>query len=376
MLPVLGLVAAAAASASTDPGGFAWKTATPAETGLRAAPLEALAERIRSDPEINIHSVLVVRHGKLVFEEYFRGTDEAWGEDLGQIQFNRNTLHDLRSVTKSVTSAVVGIAIAEGRIPGVDTSAFELFPAYADHLAPNKARLTLHHILTMSAGLDWFEPPDYANPGNDEIRMISSPDPVAFTLGRSFRTPPGEAFEYNGGLPTLLGYLLEEAYGQRGDELFSQKLFLPLGISDYEFHANANGLLAYASGLRLTPRAMAKLGLLYLQKGIWMGRQLLPEAWVASSLTPHLPSSWTPGYGYQWWIMKFTGEVGDVWVPAAIGNGHQRIFILEPQGMVVVVTAGHYNEARIKFDGIDMLIEHVFPAAGLNDMRFVPRDRH
>lgn len=164
--------------------------ALPSDVGLDESKLKEVAARIRSNPNINIHSVLVVKDDKLVFEEYFSGKDEDWGNDLGIVNFDSDTLHDMRSVTKSVTSALIGIAISEGKIAGVDASVFDLFPDYSDQMAPDKKPLTLHHILTMSAGLDWFEPPDYTNPGNDEIRMIGSPDPVAFTLGRSLRNEP------------------------------------------------------------------------------------------------------------------------------------------------------------------------------------------
>ena len=181
--------------------------ALPSDVGLDASKLNEVAARIRSNPNINVHSVLVVKDNKLVFEDYFSGKDQSWGEDLGVVDFDSDSLHDMRSVTKSITSALVGIAISEGKIAGIDASVFDLFPDYSDQLAPDKKSLTLHHILTMSAGLDWFEPIDYTNPGNDEIRMDGSPDPVAFTLGRSLRNQPGQSFQYNGGLPTLLGHL-------------------------------------------------------------------------------------------------------------------------------------------------------------------------
>ena len=347
-------------------------TAEPRDVGLDPEVLERMAVRIRSSSEINIHSVLVVKNGKLVFEEYFSGEDEDWGSRLGTVDFDRETLHDLRSVSKSITSALVGIAIAERRVPGVEANAFDLFPAYTDQLSPDKKSLTLHHILSMSAGFDWFEPPDYTNPGNDEIRMINSPDPVAFTLGRSLRNRPGEHFQYNGGLPTLLGYLLEEAYDMRGDEIVRRKLFVPLGIDRFDFRKNASGLLAYASGLRLTPRDMAKIGLLYLNKGRWQGKQIIPEDWVEATFEPYLESSFTPGYGYQWWIMRFESPGESMWVPTALGNGGQRIFVVRPLDMVVVVTAGHYNESEVPLSGGDILIEYVLPAAGMPGMRFVP----
>ena len=346
--------------------------ALPSDVGLDASKLNEVAARIRSNPNINVHSVLVVKDNKLIFEDYFSGKDQSWGEDLGVVDFDGDSLHDMRSVTKSITSALVGIAISEGKIAGIDASVFDLFPDYSDQLAPDKKSLTLHHILTMSAGLDWFEPIDYTNPGNDEIRMDGSPDPVAFTLGRSLRNQPGQSFQYNGGLPTLLGHLLEKGYGKSGDQIAKEKLFDPLGIESFDFHANSGGMLAYASGLRLTPRDMAKIGMLYLNDGRWREEQIIPADWVEASLRPYLESSFTPGYGYQWWIMRFDSEHESIWVPAAIGNGGQRIFILQPFDMVVVVTAGNYNTGDVELSGSDILMEYIFPSLGLPGMKFVP----
>jgi CubicO group peptidase (beta-lactamase class C family) len=349
-----------------------WPTADPAEVGLNPAPLEELATLIESDDSINIHSVLVVKDGQLVFERYFSGTDQDWGEDLGVVEYDASKRHDLRSVSKSVTSALVGIAIGEGRLPGIEADVFELFPGQHDRLAPEKQRLKLKHILAMSAGLDWFEPSDYTNPGNDEIRMINSPDPVAFVLGRAFVTEPGAVFEYNGGLPTLLGYLLEQAYGQPGDMILQQKLLAPLGIESFDFRANDSGLLAYASGIRLRPRDMAKIGQLYLDDGRWQGQQLIPADWVAASLSPQvLDAGWAWGYGYQWWIGRLEVD-GETWdLPMAVGNGNQRILIVKPLNLVMVTTAGHYNQSEGVLWGQQLLMRYVLPAAGKKDIRWV-----
>jgi CubicO group peptidase (beta-lactamase class C family) len=350
-------------------GGFEWKVVEPEAVGLDSTPLDELAERIRAHPEFNIHSVLLVKDDKLAFEAYFSGADQDWGTDLGKLKFDLNTRHDLRSVSKSVTSALIGIAIAEGKLPGTNATVPALFPQYADHIAPDKRSVTLQHILTMSAGLSWFEPIDYTNPGNDEIRMTNSPDPVAFVLGRSLETTPGDRFQYNGGLPTLLGYLLEQAYGKSGDAIAREKLLEPLGIENFDFRASSSGLLAYASGMRLTPRDMARFGLLYLNQGKWEGKQLLPQNWVVDSLTPHIESDWTAGYGYQWWINRFESSDFSMWVPSAVGNGGQRIFILQPLNMVIVITAGNYNMGNVPLSGIRILEESIFPAAGMSDMK-------
>lgn len=349
---------------------FEWQVVEPHTVGLDRAPLAKLADRVSAHPEFNIHSILVVKDGKLAFEVYFSGADQDWGRDLGTVKFDFTTRHDLRSVSKSVTSALIGIAIDNGKLPGIDATVPELFPEYVDNIAPNKRELTLEHLLTMTAGLSWFEPSDYTNPGNDEIRMTNSPDPVAFVLERSFASKPGDRFQYNGGLPTLLGYLLEQAYGKPGDVIAKEILFEPLGIDEFDFRANRNGLLAYASGMRLTPRDMARIGLLYLNGGEWGGKQLLPKKWVAESVTPHIESTWTAGYGYQWWINRFDGPDTSMWVPSAVGNGGQRIFILGPLGMVVVITAGNYNMGgNVPLSGIRILEESIFPAAGLNGMK-------
>ena len=357
------------AHAPANAEGFEWKMVEPKTVGLDRAPLDLLVERIGAHPEFNVHSILVVKDGKLAFEAYFSGADQDWGTDLGNVKFDLNTRHDLRSVSKSVTSALIGIAIAEGKLQGTDAAVPELFPEYADHIAPDKRAITLEHMLTMSAGLSWFEPSDYTNLGNDEIRMSESPDPVAFVLGRSFATTPGDRFQYNGGLPTLLGYLLEQGYGKSGDAIAREKLLEPLGIDDFDFRANSSGLLAYASGMRLTPRDMARFGLLYLNQGKWEDKQLLPQNWVVDSLTPHIESDWTAGYGYQWWINRFEAPDTSMWVPSAVGNGGQRIFILQPLNMVVVITAGNYDMGNVPLSGIRILEDSIFPAAGMNGMK-------
>ncbi len=355
--------------------------AEPREVGLDENILNDLAARIRSNPKINIHSILIVKDNNLVFEEYFSGRSQELGTRLWSVvEHDKDTLHDLRSVSKSVTSALVGIAIAEGRIPGLDANAHELFPEYSEQMAPDKRSITLHHILTMSAGLDWVQGAAMEPRGDDEDRMSNSPDPVAFTLGRSLESKPGENFTYNSGPPTLLGYLHERAYGKRGDEIVREKLFDPLGIDDFEFRAMPSGLSAYAYGLRLTPRDMAKFGMLYLNDGRWGEKQIIPAEWVEASLEPHIELSRFPplrGYGYQWWLMRFESQENSIWVPNARGSGGQRIFILRPLNMVVVITAGTWNTpvSDRELTNEQVLIDYIFPAAGMTDVTFISNGR-
>ena len=136
-----------------------WASRSPEDAGLDPVPLRELTERIRSSAQANVHSVLVMRYGRLVYEQYFAGSDEAWGEALGRVSFDANTMHDLRSVTKSVVSLLVGIALDQKLIGSIEDPVFMYFPDYADLRTPEKDQVRLHHLLTMSSGLEWDQVP-------------------------------------------------------------------------------------------------------------------------------------------------------------------------------------------------------------------------
>jgi CubicO group peptidase (beta-lactamase class C family) len=247
-----------------------WSIATPADAGFDPAALCQWAERRIATPRDNIHAVLVVRHGKLVFEQYFTGDDERGGRPLGQVTYDQTRLHDLRSVSKTVTALLVGIALAQQQLASLDQPIFDFLPQYADLRTPDKARITLRHLLTMSMGLDWDETrTPYTDPNNSAVRMIRAVDPYRYVLAEPVVTPPGAKYNYSSGSTELLGAILHKATGQRLDELARTVLFAPLGIVDFEWIRNADGNAAASWGLRLRPRDMAKLGQLMLDGGRW-----------------------------------------------------------------------------------------------------------
>ncbi len=351
--------------------GDGWLTAAPEDVGLDAAPLLRLAERLDRDEHLNVHAVLVIKDARLVYEQYFEGADQDWGSDIGHVTFDRGTLHDLRSMSKSVTSALIGIAQAEGLVPDVQTSLAELFP---DHrLAPEKAAITLQSILTMSAGFDWDETIPYTDPRNSEIQMIRSPDPLLYVLEQEVVDAPGTTFNYSGGLTTLLGGLVERTSGESLAEYARGALFEPLGITEFEWRRNSNGMHAAASGLRLTPRDLAKFGYLYLNNGEWQGSRVLTGEWVEESTQPYSKPNWTVGYGYQWWIQRFASDERVIDVPVAIGLGGQRIFVVPQLKLLVVITAGNYSPSDPAHSllGERLLSEYVFAAAGFAGAAFV-----
>ena len=321
-----------------------WMTGTPEQVGINRHHLEQMTEAIRSHPDYNIHAVLIERDGRLVYEEYFSGTDERWGQRLGRVTFTRDTLHDLRSVTKSVVSALVGIANSSGAIPSLDAPLLDYFPEYKDLQVPERRLITIRHALSMSAGLEWNEDIPYTDPKNDEIAMDLSPDPLRYVLGRPIVAAPGTVWKYSGGTTQVLGAILQRATKQPLADYARNVLFSPLGITQFEWLGR--GGPSPASGLRLRPRDLAKFGSLYLHDGQWNGRQVIPREWVHESTRRHLtfPGNGSGGYGYQWWHACYATPSGKVEVPTAVGNGTQRIFILRSRRAVVTVLAGRYND--------------------------------
>ena len=199
-----------------------WSTASSDSDGEW---LDRLVEDVDSN---NVHAVLVFQRGDIVLEHYSSGRDEAWDQDLGVVNFDAETLHDLRSGTKSIVAALVGIAIAEGKIPELDTPVADLLDE-EDLISFQEPRegapLRLRHLLSMTAGFDWNENVSYQDPDNSEIRMWQSESPVAFALSQPYADAPGTRFRYNGGLTQVLIAIVERNTGVSADTYAKTKLF-------------------------------------------------------------------------------------------------------------------------------------------------------
>jgi CubicO group peptidase (beta-lactamase class C family) len=322
-----------------------WEVAAPGAAGLDPAVLCGIGARFQAWTEANVHSVVVVRHGKLVYERYFSGPDERLGRPLGTVTFDATTKHDLRSITKSVVSLLLGIAIGKGEIAGVEQPVMPLLPEYADLRSPEKDKITLRDLLTMSQGLRWNEDLPYSDPNNNEVQMDDAPDPVRYTLSQPSETPPGQVFNYSGGGAIIISRLLREATGQPIDALASTELFEPLGITDFEWRPIASGEPAAASGLRLRPRDTVKLGQLVLDHGAWHGKQVVPADWIAAAITPQINGPLLWFYGYQFWLGRSLVHGREVEWALGLGYGGQRLFIVPALDLVALVHAGLYHSS-------------------------------
>jgi CubicO group peptidase (beta-lactamase class C family) len=340
-----------------------WSVSRPEEQGLDPALICAIGPRLDAWKDANVHAVVVARHGVLVYERYFAGEDQNWGKPLGRVTYNADMVHDLRSVTKSLTSLVVGIAVDRGWIKDLDAPVLSFFPEYGDLHSPEKDRITLRHLLMMSTGLAWDESTPYSDPQNSETQLYQAADPYRYVLERPIANPPGEIFNYITGAPSVLGAVLCKVTGKPLDQLEKEVLFEPLGIADAEWTHFDNGDPMAGGGLRLRPRDLAKIGQLVLARGAWNGRQIVSAAWIEQSTAPRLNAYSMYFYGYQWWLGRslVNGRQVD-WV-AGRGYGGQRLFIVPSEDIVVVVMAGHYDSSPLQeIVGINLLNRVVLPA--------------
>jgi len=326
--------------------GDGWTPSTPANEGMSDTQLQASMELIRDRIFTGVDSMVVARHGKLVAESYFNG-------------YGRESLHDLRSTGKSVTSALAGIAIEQGLL-GVDDPIAQHIPQFDrhDNMSARKRGIHVYHLLNMNSGLDcndW----ESSSKGNEE-RMYDARDWVGFILDLPMAYEPGVATTYCTGGVVVLGYIISQKSGMALDAYANSYLFGPLGIRDSGWRRSPDGAATGGGGLRLKPRDAAKFGQLYLDGGTWNGARVVPEAWVQLS-QQRLYSLGTDRYGFLWWKRSFSRASGNVDSFFTSGNGGNFIFVIPSLDLVVVFTGSNYNSS-LGDQPFRILADRVLPA--------------
>jgi CubicO group peptidase (beta-lactamase class C family) len=318
-----------------------WSTASAASSGLAEDRLAELTRDVQAGKFVKIGSVLIARHGRLVYEHYFDGAAD--------------TLRDTRSATKSITDILIGIAIDEHRLSGVDARVLDLLPERRRQLQnpdPRKDRISVEDLLTMSSPLecdDWND----ASRGNEE-RMYLVEDWAQFILdlpvrGRMYvgAPPPpppfGRNFSYCTGGVFLLSEALRQVTGVPADEYAASRLFGPLGIRNITWVYSPLGVPQTGGGLRLTSRELLEIAQLYLNGGRWQGRQIVSESWVKVSTTPHARIDEATDYGYLWWLKAFGPADRKHASYYMSGNGGNKVAAIPELDMAVVITSTNYN---------------------------------
>jgi len=334
--------------------------ASAGENGVSIEKLHAMETAVRAGEFKKIGSVVIARHGKLVYETYFDG--------------DATTLRDTRSATKSITDVLIGIAIKETKLSGVDARVLALLPEHARKLQnpdPRKDKIAIEDFLTMSSPLecdDWND----ASRGNEE-RMYLIEDWGQFILDLPVRgrmhvgeqpEPPkyGRYFSYCTGGVFTLSEVLQKATGVRTDRFAQDKLFGRLGITDAQWVYSPLGIPQTGGGLRLTSRDLLKIAQLYLQSGSWHGQQIVEQAWVTASTQPHAQIDDETEYGYLWWLKAFKSAGKEHPAYFMSGNGGNKVAAFPDLDLAVVITSTNYNTRGMHEQTEKLLTDYVLAA--------------
>jgi CubicO group peptidase (beta-lactamase class C family) len=345
---------------SGETGANDWGLTTPSAVGLSSDPLTAMEKAIRAGDFKKIGSVLIARHGKLAYESYFEG--------------DASTMRDTRSATKSITDILVGIAIGEKKLSGVDARVLALLPERARKIQnpdPRKDKITVEDFLTMSSPLecdDWND----ASRGNEE-RMYVVEDWAQFILdlpirgrmhlGEKVDPPPyGREFSYCTGGVFTLSEVLEKVTGERTDRYAQTKLFGPLGVGDALWVYSPLNVPQTGGGLRLTSRELLKIAELYRAGGLWKGTRIVDEAWVKTSTRPHTKIDDETEYGYLWWLKAFKSEKKSYPAFFMSGNGGNKILVFPGLDMSVVLTSTNFNTKGMHQQTEQLLADYILRA--------------
>jgi len=339
--PLVAQALDAAQPLSPRQGDDGWSASTAASAGLSTARLQAMETVIRSGEFKKIGSILIARHGKLVYENYFDGSDAT-------------ALRNTRSATKSVTDMLVGIAIDKGLLSGVDAPILPFFPDKqpVQNPDPRKAKITVEDFLTMSSLLECDDWNDFSR-GNEE-RMYVIEDWIQFTLDLPIKgfpswvkkpkdAPYGRSFSYCTAGATTLGGVLERATKTPVPEFAMKNLFARLGIQKVDWNFSPLGLAQTGGGLGLQSRDLLKLGQLYLNGGVWKNFRIVSESWVKTSTQPHTRIDEQNEYGYFWWLKSFKFGEKSYAAFYMSGNGGNKVAVFPALDMVAVLTSTNYN---------------------------------
>lgn len=338
-----------------------WPTADPVAVSMDGAALSAFDAAIAAGRYGLVDGLLVIRHGKVVLDRAYRHNYDSINGPSARVpgalngldpsgQYNyfnpwwhptyrRGELHSLQSVTKTVTSVIIGTAVARGEFPSLDTPVLAFFDSSrVANVDDRKRRMTIRHLLTMTAGLDWNEDLPYEDPNNSCIIMEASFDWVDYVINRPMAQEPGARFRYNSGASQLLSHIFRVATGRDIEEYAAQSLFAPLGINAWFWKRTPTGLPDTEGGLYLSRQDLARVAYLFAREGRWNDRIIVTPEWVRESVAPSITVAQGLKYGYKWWLVPYgPADPRVAWSGSGFGGQFPLIF---PDYDVVVVVTG------------------------------------
>lgn len=323
-----------------------WKVSSLEEQAIALPPITAMIEKIQNKEYTGISGVLLARNGHLVLDEYF---DEG----------DRDSLHTMRSASKAITSALVGIAIDKGHIASVDTPVFPYFPEYNGEIKnwdEQKRLITIKHLLSMNSGVK-----------NNEDAMYPTKDWIKFYLDQPLAATPGERFSYATSGVVTLGNIITRTSGMRIPAFTNHYLFKPMGITEYRWPYTSSrgdqGLAMTGGGLNLRPRDMLKFGQLYLNEGVWNGQQLVSKSWIKESTAKQSVSDYKgEDFGYLWRMINREVKGQTIRSIEAWGNGGQFIMVFPAFNLVAVFIGENYGMFPEMEQPFELIDTYILPA--------------
>jgi CubicO group peptidase (beta-lactamase class C family) len=356
-----------------------WAKAAPASVGLDEKVLAALDADLAKGKYLLVDSFAVFRCGTEVFERtYAHDYGTIYGKEAKTVgplnahltgpynyfdpawhpYYHGSDLHSMQSVSKTVSSIIIGIAVTRGDFKaGLDTPLLKYFDvAKVKNVDGRKRRITLRHVLTMSTGLDWNEEVAYDDPKNDASLMEAADDWVQYVIDRPMAQEPGKVFNYSSGVSELLAYIFQKETRQDIEKYGEKYLFAPLGMDHY-WKRSPMGVVDTEGGLFLRTTDLAKIGYLYLHDGMWDGQQIVSKDWVKQSVAPFIEAEEGFKYGYKWWLLPRTDRQGYVWM--ARGFGGQRLMVFPEENLIAVFTGWEILKEEAKDQD---LVNRILPA--------------
>ncbi|MBF2707868.1 serine hydrolase domain-containing protein [Flavobacterium soyangense] len=341
-------------------------------TSINSDLIQKMTNDLINEELHNLHSVLIFKDNALVYEKYLNGKDQKHGKNLGIIEHDINSLHDVRSISKSVVSACVGVAIKKGLIHSVDDPISMYFSEIGrTNSNDERLKITIKDLLTMSSGFSWKEIGNYKNLLlNDETRMDISYNPIKFVLNKKVVNEPGTIWNYSAGNTQLLAEIIKRKSGQNIEQFAQENIFSPLQITTSEWIGlTITNEKAAASGLRLTSRSLLKLGIMYKDFGRFNAKQIIDSIWTETSTFPHIKrpplnqlNIQDGSYGFNFWLYDFKINDKNVKIMEAKGNGGQSIFICKELDLVVVITAGNYSKVKYNDLPYKIVSSYILPS--------------
>ena len=376
---ILSIATSCKKEAEPDPNKYIYAIPSVYEDGLETSSLESVGMDVVSIGEMmncinatkghTIHNILIIKNKKLVFEEYFEGYTLQWtAPDMnGELMnYTKDTDHYMASVSKSVTSVVVGIAVKEGLISDVNNKIIDYFPEYSEILTGEKADITIQHLLTMTCGLELDESTySYNDPRNELRQVMTMDDPIAYILSKPLESTPGTHFSYSSGTGIVLSAIIEKVSDMKFLDYSNSRLFDLLRSAGGAWSSIHNGLTFASGGLSFKARELSKIGLLFLNNGQWEGYEIITPEWIEQSQQEHIPTNnaffQNSSYGYQWWNTQFVVNGVPHKCFFAAGWGDQFMFIIPGLDMIIEFNSGNYFGTS-EISPFDLLERYIFKA--------------